>query len=103
MHKKLAMIYFNLSILIINKLTLNSVDPFLIETSHLPPFLFPQGGNDSSIKAKNPKIIDFRVFLFKIPYFTASLVSWSFRSIGKKAAISLVLSLLQLLPEVITF
>jgi len=44
MHKKLAIIYFNLSILIIKKLTLNSVDPFLLETSHLPPFPFPQGG-----------------------------------------------------------
>jgi len=40
MHKKLAIIYFNLSILIINKLTLNSADPFLLKTSHLPPF-FP--------------------------------------------------------------
>jgi hypothetical protein len=40
MYKKLAIFYFNLSILIINKLTLNSVAPLFLSTFHLPPFLF---------------------------------------------------------------
>ncbi len=41
MHKKLAIIYFNLSILIINKLALNSFDPFFLEHLTYPLSRFP--------------------------------------------------------------
>ncbi len=43
MHKKLAIIYCNLSILIINKLTLNSVDPLFSFSISLTPFLISPG------------------------------------------------------------
>jgi len=48
MHKKLAFIYLNISILIIIKLTLNSVDQFLLSTFHLPLSSRPDSNRELS-------------------------------------------------------